>query len=488
MPRPSSKKRDVPTSALEASVHPKRTRREEEHDSEDGIAEKSSERPSEYDREDEEVTSNKTRESSEANRGGVEEDEEDVLSGESKGMKRNVKEDPSRKSKKSSEAKSKTSDLKGMKRNEEEDSSGNSRKSNEAKSRREEDDGEDVSIKSKTLNEAKSETSKSRKVDEGGDNSSKSKKSSGAKARKEKEQEENDDEEAEEDYDEHEVKSGKSIKSNESKSRKQKGEDEDSEDHEDEDEDDDVKAAATPSTKKLKDEKPTKQQSARKLVVDEKAESTAYLQGFPYDVDVDKWVRLNCKQVKDVRVHIWHDTGRSRGCAHVDFANRLAMEKAVQDFNGVTVGLRYISICEANLKKEDASRGVAPSESEDGSMGRRRLFVGNLPYEVTEEQLRLGFAKFGRIKHVRLAQWNHTQNKKGFGYVEYEQKSFALDCVKSHREKPIMIQGRAVTLDYDQGKPKHGFKNESGRAWYKPDRENVKTFLSMKKKASNTKL
>jgi nucleolin len=205
---------------------------------------------------------------------------------------------------------------------------------------------------------------------------------------------------------------------------------------------------------------------------------TVYLAGFPFDSNIEEIVREKTNGVREVRIHTWHDTGRSRGCAHVDYESRGDLEDALKHLDRMVVGSRYITAVEANSK----AANVAPPEKEDDSRGGRKLFVKNIPYDMTENEMKDVFANFGAVKSVRIPQWHHTSNQKGFGYIEFEQKSFAVACVKSHRENPIKVKGRQVKIDYDQGRPKRGFKDERGRAWYKPAKDSNTTGAVKSKK------
>ena len=47
-----------------------------------------------------------------------------------------------------------------------------------------------------------------------------------------------------------------------------------------------------------------------------------------------------------------------------------------------------------------------------------KLYVGNLPYNVTEDELRDLFAQAGEIKEITLILDRDTRRPKGFGFVE----------------------------------------------------------------------
>ena len=46
------------------------------------------------------------------------------------------------------------------------------------------------------------------------------------------------------------------------------------------------------------------------------------------------------------------------------------------------------------------------------------IYVGNLNYEVTEEDLRELFASFGEIASVNIIKDKYSGKSKGFGFVE----------------------------------------------------------------------
>ena len=46
------------------------------------------------------------------------------------------------------------------------------------------------------------------------------------------------------------------------------------------------------------------------------------------------------------------------------------------------------------------------------------IYVGNLPYSATEEELRTAFAAFGEVSRVNLITDRDTGRPKGFAFVE----------------------------------------------------------------------
>lgn len=55
----------------------------------------------------------------------------------------------------------------------------------------------------------------------------------------------------------------------------------------------------------------------------------------------------------------------------------------------------------------------------------KRLYVGNLPFSVTAEEIRAHFASFGRVTDVNLVSDRETGRPRGFGFVEVDGEAAA---------------------------------------------------------------
>lgn len=51
------------------------------------------------------------------------------------------------------------------------------------------------------------------------------------------------------------------------------------------------------------------------------------------------------------------------------------------------------------------------------------VYVGNLSYEVTEDDLRSVFAEYGSVKRVYIPSDRETGRSRGFGFVEMQQEA-----------------------------------------------------------------
>lgn len=59
-----------------------------------------------------------------------------------------------------------------------------------------------------------------------------------------------------------------------------------------------------------------------------------------------------------------------------------------------------------------------------------RLYVGNLPYSVTEEKLKELFAEAGTVESVSLPTDRDTGQKRGFGFVEMTTSGDAEEAIR----------------------------------------------------------
>lgn len=63
-----------------------------------------------------------------------------------------------------------------------------------------------------------------------------------------------------------------------------------------------------------------------------------------------------------------------------------------------------------------------------------KLYVGNLPYNVTEDQLRQMFSEYGSVGSVNVITDKFSGQSKGFGFVEMADNSEADAAIKGLNE------------------------------------------------------
>lgn len=78
------------------------------------------------------------------------------------------------------------------------------------------------------------------------------------------------------------------------------------------------------------------------------------------------------------------------------------------------------------------------------------IYVGNLAYGVTEDELREAFAAYGVVDSANLITDKFTGDSKGFGFVEMPNNAEADAAIKGLNEQPL--KGRPIRVN--QAKPR----------------------------------
>ncbi len=74
-----------------------------------------------------------------------------------------------------------------------------------------------------------------------------------------------------------------------------------------------------------------------------------------------------------------------------------------------------------------------------------RLFVGNLPYDVTEAELRAHFAAIGPLASLSLATDRDTGKPRGFAFVEFSARADAEDAIRRLNDQAF--KGRTLVVN-----------------------------------------
>ena len=85
------------------------------------------------------------------------------------------------------------------------------------------------------------------------------------------------------------------------------------------------------------------------------------------------------------------------------------------------------------------------------------IYVGNLSYGVTEDELQQLFVEYGSVVSANLIMDRDTGNPKGFGFVEMENQADAEKAIKELDGSSI--KGRSIKVNQarprnDRSKPK----------------------------------
>ncbi len=80
-----------------------------------------------------------------------------------------------------------------------------------------------------------------------------------------------------------------------------------------------------------------------------------------------------------------------------------------------------------------------------------RIYVGNLPYSVTDEDLRDVFGEYGELASAEVIKDKFSGQSKGFGFVDMPNSSQATVAIKALHETDL--KGRKLTVNEARPRP-----------------------------------
>ena len=80
-----------------------------------------------------------------------------------------------------------------------------------------------------------------------------------------------------------------------------------------------------------------------------------------------------------------------------------------------------------------------------------KIYVGNLSYQVTEEDLRTAFKAFGEVESAIIIKDQFSGQSKGFGFVEMPSQAEAQAAITGLHEKEL--SGRTLTVNEARPRP-----------------------------------
>nr|XP_033811608.1 probable RNA-binding protein 19 [Geotrypetes seraphini]XP_033811609.1 probable RNA-binding protein 19 [Geotrypetes seraphini] len=181
---------------------------------------------------------------------------------------------------------------------------------------------------------------------------------------------------------------------------------------------------------------------------------TVKLRGAPFNI-TEKNVQEFFVPLKPVAIRIVRNThGNKTGYVFVDFKSEEEVLKALKRNNDY-IGGRYIEVfrdervpVKTPAQKSETrpwqGREKATDEEEEDLADSGRLFVRNLPYTCSEEDLEKIFSKYGPISEIHLPVDGLTKRPKGFAFVTFMMPEHA---VKAFAEADGQVfQGRMLHL------------------------------------------
>lgn len=90
-----------------------------------------------------------------------------------------------------------------------------------------------------------------------------------------------------------------------------------------------------------------------------------------------------------------------------------------------------------------------------------KLYVGNLSYDTTENNLRELFGQAGAIRQINLITDKYSGQPKGFGFVEMESQADAEKAIRMFNDQEL--DGRRIVVNIARPKEERsGYRSSGG--------------------------
>ncbi|XP_039033765.1 RNA-binding protein 39-like isoform X2 [Hibiscus syriacus] len=153
-------------------------------------------------------------------------------------------------------------------------------------------------------------------------------------------------------------------------------------------------------------------------------------------------------KVRDVRLIMDRNSRRSKGVGYIEFYDVMSVPMAIALSGQLLLGQPVMvkpSEAEKNLVQSNTSGAGAGSVAGPYGAVDRKLYVGNLHFNMTEMQLRQIFEPFGPVELVQLPLDLETGQCKGFGFVQFAQLEHAKAAQGALNGK-LEIAGRTIKV------------------------------------------
>ncbi|CAG8591287.1 3_t:CDS:2 [Diversispora eburnea] len=107
------------------------------------------------------------------------------------------------------------------------------------------------------------------------------------------------------------------------------------------------------------------------------------------------------------------------------------------------------------INEQELNRNIQLSGSwHDQYSDSPYIFVGNIPFDLTEGDIISVFSQYGEILDVQLVRDKKTGTSKGFGFLKYEDQRSTILAVDNLNNTNLL--GRTIRVDHASAKTKDG--------------------------------
>ncbi|XP_011015683.1 PREDICTED: 28 kDa ribonucleoprotein, chloroplastic-like [Populus euphratica] len=164
-----------------------------------------------------------------------------------------------------------------------------------------------------------------------------------------------------------------------------------------------------------------------------------YVGGIPYystEDDIRSFFE-GCGTITEVDCMTFPDSGKFRGIAIISFKTEAAAKRAL-DLDGSDMGGFYLKIQPYKTTKVSKEPNFAPGIVE----GYNRIYVGNLSWDITEDDLKKFFSDC-KISSIRFGMDKETGEFRGYGHVDFSDNDSLMKALKLDQR---IVCGRPIKI------------------------------------------
>jgi len=90
------------------------------------------------------------------------------------------------------------------------------------------------------------------------------------------------------------------------------------------------------------------------------------------------------------------------------------------------------------------------------------IYVGNLPYNITEDELRDAFSPFGRVTRASIVIDRETNRSKGFGFIEMSDNAEGEAAINALNETDL----KGCNIKVNEARPRADRNDRGPRGGY----------------------
>ena len=208
-----------------------------------------------------------------------------------------------------------------------------------------------------------------------------------------------------------------------------------------------------------------------------------FINGIPYETTEEELKQLFSPfgEIEQIKLPKYQDSGRNIGYCHIYYKKPESANKALE-LDNYTIGKRYLKVSIANKSSDELNKSEKINPN-DVPFNCLTAFIRNLPYESTEKEIGDKFRPCGKIKAIRMVYNSKNKKFKGFCYIDFKEHNGLLKALELNGKD---FKGRNLQVDFEQNKPKKGYKYNYQKMDTKYNREEI-SLLNRKRKLKNKK-